>query len=128
MPKYTKEQTKELELNKYVESCSEKYIKFTQEFKHLVLKLNKSWMFHRDIFKTLWFPEYIINSRIPKLSLDRWKNKMKHKWKEWFDDIKKWRKKAEENPQKMSKDEYIEYLEMKLEIFEELKNMTDKYP
>lgn len=128
MSKYTKSQVQELERNKYIEKCSEKYIKFTQECKHMVLELNNSWMFHRDIFKFLWFPEYIINSRVAKLSLDRWKNKMKIKWKTWFDDTKKWRKKIETNPKKMSKDEYIEYLEMKLEIFEELKNMNDNYP
>lgn len=125
--KYSKEQIEELLKNKYVKSCTSKNVNFTKEFKIKVLELDKKWLFYREIFKLLWFPEYIFNSRIPKLSLDRWKVNIN---KKWVIEEKKWRKKKEYfDVSKMSKDEYIEYLEAKLALTEELKRLENRnYP
>jgi len=125
--KYNNEQIKELENIKYVKSCTNKNINFTKEFKTKVLEIDKQWLFYREIFKLLWFPEYIFNSRIPKLSLDRWKLNIN---KKWVIEDNKWRKKKEYfDVSKMSKDEYIEYLEAKLALTEELKRLENRnYP
>jgi len=125
--KYKNEQIKELENNKYVKSCTNKNINFTKEFKIKVLELDKQWIFHRKIFKTLWFPEYIFNSRIPKLSLDRWKININKKWV--IEENKGRKKKEYFDISKMNKDEYIEYLEAKLALTEELKRLDSRnYP
>ena len=126
---YTKKQIKELEWNPNVKLCSSKYITFKDEFKLKVLELDRQWKIHRDIFKSFWFPEYIISSKIPEKSLKNWRFKAKHEWINSLKNTKKWRKKKEYEPSKMSKDEYIEYLETKLVVLEELKKITDwKYP
>lgn len=129
MARYTREQVQELEKNKYIEKCSEKYITFTQECKNKVLELDKQWMFHREIFQTLWFPEYITQSRVTKLSLDRWKRKLKNKWAIWFEDTKKWRKKKEVDFEKMSLEEQNKYLRAENAYLKELKKLIEwKYP
>lgn len=122
--KYNEEQIKELEKNKYVKKVSEKYITFTLECKIEFMKLNKKWIFYREIFKKLWFPDYIINSKIPERSYNRWRRNMN----KWEIEKKKWRKKQEEDITKMTKDEYIEHLEMKLAVYEELKKYFDWNP
>lgn len=128
--KYSKGQIKELLNNPNVKNCTPKYITFNDDFKLLALDLDKKWILHRDIFKKCWFPEYIINSNIPAKSLKNWRYKAKHKWIESFQNTKKWRKKKEKiNISKMNKDEYIEYLEAKLALTEELKRLDDyNYP
>ena len=125
--KYNNEQIKELESNKYVKSCTNKNINFTKECKIKVLELNKKWIFTKEIFQSLWFPEYVINSKIPSKSLDRWKRNIKIKW---LIEENKWRKKKEKfDVSKMSKDEYIEYLETENAILKELKKLIDwEYP
>ena len=125
--KYNNEQIKELESNKYIKSCTNKNINFTKECKIKVLELNKKWIFTKEIFQSLWFPEYVINSKIPSKSLDRWKRNIKIKW---LIEENKWRKKKEKfDVSKMSKDEYIEYLETENAILKELKKLIDwEYP
>ena len=68
MPKiiYTQKQINEIETNKYVEKCTPKQIRFTNEFKIEILKLVDKWFFYRDIFKTLWFPEYVVKLKVPE--------------------------------------------------------------
>jgi hypothetical protein len=87
-------------------------------------------MIHRDIFRKFWFPEYIINSKIPERLLKNWRYKARHKWIESLQDSKKWRKKKENfDTSKMSKDEELEYLRTKVAVLEELKKLVDwDYP
>ena len=124
---YTKGQITELENNQYVKSCTNKNINFTKECKLKVLELNKKWIFIKEIFEKLWFPEYIINSNIPSKSVDRWKRNMNIKW---IIEEKKWRKKKEKfDLSKMTKNEELEYLRAKVAYLEELKKLVDwDYP
>ena len=120
--KYTTEQIQELLNNKYVKSCTNKNISFTKEFKIRVMELWKQWLFYRDIFQKLWFPEYIINSKLPESSYSRWKRNLIN----WEIEQKKWRKKKEKfDITKMSKDEELEYLRHKVAYLEELKKLVD---
>lgn len=125
--KYNNEQINELESNKYVKSCTNKNVNFTKECKLKVLELHKKWLFTKEIFKKLWFPEYIINSKIPSKCLDRWKRNINRKW---LIEENKWRKKKEYfDVSKMTKDEELEYLRAKVAILEELKKLVDwDYP
>jgi len=123
---YTKEQIQELVSNSCIKTCSSKYITFNDDFKLLALDLDKKWMIHRDIFRKFWFPEYIINSKIPEKSLKNWRYNAKHKWIESLKNTQKWRKKKEKfDVSKMNKDEELEYLRTKIAILEELKNFLD---
>lgn len=122
--KYTAKQIRELENNKYVKSCSNKNITFTKECKIRALELEESWIFRKEIFKWLWFPDYVVNTFLPTKSINRWKNNVN---KKWIIEEKKWRQVREYTDiSKMTKDEYIEYLEAKLCIIEELKKI-DKW-
>lgn len=127
---YTKEQIKELENNLSVKKCSEKYITFTDEFKTKAIELNKKWYVSKEIFIKFWFPEYIICSQVPWESLKRWRFKAKHEWISSLNNTKKWRKKKEYfDVSKMTKDEYIEYLETENAVLKELKKLVDwEYP
>jgi len=121
--KYTKEQIKELKSNQAVKNATSKHIIFTKEFKLQAVKLAEKYITAKEIFKQFWFPEYVINSDVPSNSLARWKKLAK----KWIIEEKKWRKKKEYiDTAKMTKDEYIEYLEAKLAIAEELKKL-DKW-
>ena len=125
--KYNDKQIKELLKNKYVKNCTNKNITFTKEFKLELIKQSNKWFFYKDIFKKFWFPKYIINSEIPRNSLNRWNKNINIKW---VIEENKWRKKKEYfDTSKMTKDEYIEYLEAKIALIEEL-NKVDfwKYP
>ncbi len=90
--KYTQKQIKELKANINVKNCTEKHIVFEKVFKFKVVKLSKEYIIPKEIFKKFWFPEYVINSRIPSLSVDRWKRNIN---KKWVIEETKWRKKSE---------------------------------
>ncbi len=127
---YTNEQIQELLNNPYVKDCSSKYITFTDEFKTKVLELDNKWVYHRKIFEDFWFPDYIFKSKIVSQSLWNWRFKMKNKGINWLINTQKWRKKKEKfDTSKMTKDEYIVYLEAKLALSEELKKLSKwNYP
>ena len=128
--KYNKEQIKELKDNKYVKDCTEKYITFTDEFKMKVLKWEWKWLYHRQIFYDCWFPDYVWNTDLVPRIVWTWRFKLKTKWLEWLIWTKKWRKKWEKNDiTKMTKDEYIAYLEARTDYLKELyKSAHWKYP
>ena len=118
---YTESQIKEIELNKYVEKCTTKQIRFTNEFKVELLKLWDQWLFYREIFDILWFPEYITKSNIPWRTYTRYKNIKKTNWLIWLIWTKKWRPLKEKiDINKMNKDEQVEYLKTKVAYLEEL--------
>ena len=122
---YTKDQISELLNNKYVKNCTSKYITFTDEFKLKALELDKKYIFPREIFKKCNFPEYIISSIIPWESLKRFRRLSKEKSLIWN---KKWRIKKEKiDFNNLTKDQYIEYLETKLEFYEEMKKYIDSW-
>lgn len=104
---YSKKQIKELLNNPYVEKCSEKYITYTAECKIEFLKLSKQWLFYREIFRKLWFPSYIVNSKIPERAYNRWKKYLENWIFEWK---KKSNKKERVNFEAMTIEEQVEYL------------------
>ncbi len=121
--KFNNSQITELKTNQYVKNCTSKSIIFTKNCKLKVLELDKKWIFYREIFKQLWFPKYIVNSKIPENCIFRWKRNISLKWKI---EETKWRKKKEYiDTTKMTKDEYIEYLEAKLALMEELEKLSN---
>ena len=124
--KYTEEQIKELKSNPNVKNVTSKHIVFTKDFKIKAVNLAKQYITAKEIFKQFWFPEYVINSERPSKSLARWKKLEKG----WIIETKKWRPKKEYlDTSKMTKDEYIEYLEAKLALVEELKKLDNwNYP
>jgi len=118
---YTWEEIEIIKENKYVKNCTSKYITFTDEIKLEALKLYDKWLYFRDIFRQFWFPDFIISSEVPRQALKDWRKRIKIKWLSWLIGTKKWRKKWEKiDISKMSKDEYIEYLETKTAFLEEL--------
>ena len=121
--KYTENQIQELLQNKYVKSCSSKNITFTKECKLEALKLEETNWNRKEIFELLWFPEYVFNTRIPTKNIDRWKRNIKNKW---IIEKRRWRKIKEVfDVSKISKDEYIAYLEAKILLSEELKQIDN---
>lgn len=120
---YTQEQILELLANKYVRNCTKKYIIYTDEFKEKAIELNKKYILPREIFKQCTFPEYIVNSLIPNQTLKRFRRLSKEQSLIWN---KKWRPKVEKiDFDNLTKDQYIEYLETKLAVFEELKKYAE---
>jgi hypothetical protein len=83
------------------------------------LKQLEKWIYFRDIFKKLWFQEYIYNKEIVKNTVKRWrKNKS-----EWKIESKKWRPKKEKiDFDNMTLEQENEYLKAKLALYEELAN------
>lgn len=122
--KYTREQIEELLKNKYVKSCTNKNVNFTLECKEKALELWNKGIFTKDIFKQLWFPSYIWNSKIPTVSLNRWrKNNEK-----WNIELKKWRPKKEKiDFNNMTLEQENEYLKAKLVYYEEIKKYLDSW-
>lgn len=115
--KYNASQIKELKINKYVKNVTEKNIIFTIECKNEVLRLSEKWIFYTEVFRKLWFPEYIIKSKIPQRSYHRWKNKNKN-WK--IEDVK-WRPRKEKiDFDNMTIEQENEYLKTKLAFYEEM--------
>lgn len=127
---YTDSQRQEIERNQYVEKCTSKQIRFTNECKIEVLKLADQWFFYRDIFKSFGFPEYVVNSKVPERSYTRWKNIKKTSGLVWLIWAKKWRPVKEKiDMTKMNKDEQVEYLKTKVAYLEELhKSAYWNYP
>lgn len=125
--KYNQEQIKELKRNRYVKNCTCKHLIFTKSCKLKAIELSKQYTTPKEIFTQLWFPDYIVHSKTPSRSITRWKSVIKNTW--WVEE-KKWRRRAERiDISKMTKDEYIFYLEAKLAIAEELKKLTNwDYP
>lgn len=118
---YTHSQIKEIETNKYVEKCTTKQIRFTNEFKIELLKLADKWLFYREIFEMLWFPDYVVNSKVPWISYTRWKNIKKSNWLIWLIWAKKWRPTKEKiDTTKMTIKEQNEYFKTKVAYLEEL--------
>ncbi len=119
--KYNKAQIKELKMNKYVKDCTDKYLTFTDEFKIKVIKLDAKWVYHRQIFFDCWFPDYVWNTGLVPRIVWNWRFKFKNKWLPWLIWTKKWRKKWEKKDiSKMTKEEYIIYLETKNAYLKEL--------
>lgn len=122
--KYSEIQIEELKKNKYVKSVTNKNINFTLECKLEVIKLSKKWIFYKEIFRKLWFPEYVINSEIPRNILNRLKNNLK----KWKIEEKKWKvKKAKIDFDNMTKDEELEYLRAKVAYLEEINSYINSW-
>jgi len=118
---YTQEEIGILKTNKYVKNCSKKYITFTDEIKIKALKLYDKWIFPRDIFRNLWFPEFIINSEVPRNAIKDWRRRIKNKWLLWLVNTKKWRiKKEKVDISKMTQEEKIIFLETENAYLKEL--------
>lgn len=123
---YSQEQINELLGNKCVKVCSEKYISFTVEFKHMAIDLDKRWFSAREIFKEFNFPEYVIDWIVPWNSLKRWRRNVKDNGITCFKETKKGRKKKNRiDVSKMTKDEYIKYLETKIAYFDEINKILN---
>lgn len=118
---YNKVQIELLKTNKYVKGCTSKYITFTDEIKIEAMKLCNKWMYFRDIFKHFWFPDFIINSDVPKNAIKGWKRRIKINWLSWLIQTKKWRKKKEKiDISNMTQEEKIKYLETENAYLKEL--------
>lgn len=118
---YSWSQIKEIEKNQYVEKCTSKQIRFTSECKIEVLKLADAWIFHRDIFHKLWFPEYIVSSKVPWRTYTRWKKIREKDWLVWLIWAKKWRPTKEKiDTTKMTPEEKVLYLEAEVTYLKEL--------
>lgn len=128
--KYSKKQVEELLKNKYVKDCTQKYISFTDEFKIKVLELDNKWIYHRKIFKELWFPEYICISDVVNRTLRNLRHNVKTKWKDFLLESKKWRKKVENiDINKMTLLEQNEYLKTENAVLKEMYKLKYwKYP
>ena len=125
--RYTDEQIKELKANKYVMNCTEKSIQFTDEFRKIAMELDGK-EFPRAIFKKCWFPDYVVNSKIPEKSFNRRRKSMREKWEIWLID-NRWRNwwKPRKNKIKKKSWEIIEvskeereYMQAELAVYKEL--------
>lgn len=118
---YTESQIKEIEANKYVEKCTTKQIRFTNEFKVELMKLSDKWLFYREIFDILWFPEYVTKSKVPERTYTRYKNIKKTNWLIWLIWTKKWRPTKEKiDITKMTLEEQNEYFKTENAYLKEL--------
>jgi hypothetical protein len=95
-----------------------------------LLQLGDKWLFHREIFDKLWFPEYITKSNVPWRTYTRYKNIKKINWLIWLIWTKKWRPTKEKvDVSKMSSEEKIIYLETENAYLKELhKTAYGHYP
>lgn len=125
--RYTDEQIKELKANKYVMNCTEKSIQFTDEFRKIAMELDGK-EFPRAIFKKCWFPDYVVNSKIPEKSFNRRRKSMREKWEIWLIDNRwcNWWKTRKNKIKKKSWEkievskEEREYMQAELAVYKEL--------
>ena len=125
--RYTDEQIKELKANKYVMNCTEKSIQFTDEFRKIAMELDGK-EFPRAIFKKCWFPDYVVNSKIPEKSFNRRRKSMREKWEIWLIDNRwcNWWKSRKNKIKKKSWEiievskEEREYMQAELAVYKEL--------
>jgi hypothetical protein len=92
--------------------------------------LSDKWLFYREIFDILWFPEYVTKSKVPERTYTRYKNIKKTNWLIWLIWTKKWRPLKEKiDINKMDKNEQVEYLKTKVAYLEKLhKTAYGHYP
>ena len=128
--KYNQDQINELKTIKYVKNVTNKNITFTTEFKYELIKLSKRWLFYKNIFKKLWFPEYICISDVVNRTLRNLRHNVKTKWKDFLLESKKWRKKVENvDINKMTLLEQNEYLKTENAVLKEMYKLKYwKYP
>jgi len=95
--------------------CWETWITFTKECKIESIRLWNNWFSTKEIFKKFNFPEYILDSQIPKNSVCRWNKQYIKYWKNAFWIVsKRWRKlgfkgKNKLDINKLTDKEIIEY-------------------
>ena len=122
--KYTKEQIEELKQIRYVKNVTSKSIIFTYEAKVKSLKLREKWLTSKEIFQELWFPEYVLNSKIPSQSICRWSRKKQT----WIIEKKRWKEKTEKiDLNNMTLEQENEYLRTKLAILEDLSELLKSW-
>ena len=128
--KYNQDQINELKTIKYVKNVTNKNITFTTEFKYELIKLSKRWLFYKNIFKKLWFPEYICISDVVTRTLRNLRHNVKTKWENFLLESKKWRKKVENiDINKMTLLEQNEYLKTENAVLKEMYKLKYwKYP
>ncbi len=131
---YTKKQMNELLRNPCVEKCSDRYITFKDDIKYEAVVLWKSWLSCREVFEKYKFPDYILNSVIPRKCIARWNKIINEKWEDYFWTKRKWRIKVEDdfNIKNMNKYEVEEYYKIKLKYYKESydkikKNLTKSH-
>lgn len=126
MKKYNKVQIEEIVNNPYVLKCWEKGITFSKKCKLESIKLWSNGLSSKEIFRKFNFPEYIINSQIPKTSICRWNKQYKKDWEGAFWSMsKRWRKigfkwKNKININELSDKEKIEYYQTENAYLKEL--------
>lgn len=126
MKKYNKAQIEEIVNNPYVLKCWEKGITFSKECKLESINLWNNGLSTKEIFKKFNFPEYIIDSQIPKNSICRWNKQYKKDWESAFLIMaKRWRKlgfkwKKKININKLTDKEKIEYYQTENAYLKEL--------
>lgn len=117
---YSASQIQELLAHPYISSCTSKYLSFTEEGKQKMLHLSSSqYMTPREIFRSFSFPEWILQSSLPRDSLKRWKRKVKNEWVLGLVPQRKGRKKKEKLLVGIGPPDELEYLRAKVAYLEE---------
>lgn len=126
---YTTEEVKLLNQNIYVKNCTPKYITFEDKFKIEALRISNNWAIYcKDVYKYFWFPDFIINSNVPKETLKTWRFKLKNKWLQSFINTKKWRKQKDINwLSEFDKDQELEYLRAKVAYLEKIQDLIKSW-
>lgn len=137
---YTLEQIQDLKSNRFVKNCTEKSIQFTDECKIIVMQQVGKWIWSKEIFRDLWFPDYVINSNIPKRFVERQRKKLRKEGnKEWRKDERgkhsTWRKRKNTNDdtkddkQVMISEKKLKRILAENDVYKELLfKDKDKYP
>ena len=126
MKKYNKVQIEEILKNPYVLKCWETGITFTEKCKIESVQLWNDWLSTKEIFKKFNFPEYVLDSQIPKNAVCRWNKQYIKYWEAVFlETAKRWRKigfkwKKKININKLTDKEKIEYYQTENAYLKEL--------